>query len=148
MDGIYRQLFRSVAQHAGAFTQARYDTPPIPRRQIPIINTMVQTLPFGNVQVPIPGFGAMGLSSSMGTKLNSEQAEPVLQKAVDLGCTFWDTAASPHNPTVGGETLTGCRSLTGPARTKNFWVTSFGKITSAISFLVSYYFDYILCGIQ
>lgn len=67
---------------------------------------MVHTLPFGDVQVPIPGFGAMGLSSAMGTKLNSEQAEPVLQKAVDLGCTFWDTAASTHNPTADGEALT------------------------------------------
>jgi hypothetical protein len=53
---------------------------------------MVHTLPFGNIQVPVPGFGAMGLSSSMGHKLTYDEAEPVLLKAIELGCTFWDTA--------------------------------------------------------
>lgn len=53
---------------------------------------MVNSLPFGGQQVPVPGFGAMGLNSAMGTDLDLEQAEPVLLKAVKLGCTFWDTA--------------------------------------------------------
>lgn len=53
---------------------------------------MVNSLPFGGQQVPIPGFGAMGLNSAMGSNLELEQAEPVLLKAVELGCTFWDTA--------------------------------------------------------
>ncbi|KPM37585.1 hypothetical protein AK830_g9005 [Neonectria ditissima] len=53
---------------------------------------MVQTLPFGDIQVPVPGFGAMGMSHAMGTKIGSEEADLVFQKAVDLGCTFWDTA--------------------------------------------------------
>jgi predicted aldo/keto reductase-like oxidoreductase len=55
---------------------------------------MAKSLPFGDIQVPIPGFGAMGLSSAMGSNLDLEQAEPVLQKAIELGCTFWDTAVS------------------------------------------------------
>lgn len=55
---------------------------------------MAKSLPFGDTQVPIPGFGAMGLNSAMGTNLSLEQAEPVLQKAIELGCTFWDTAVS------------------------------------------------------
>ena len=55
---------------------------------------MVKTLPFGDLQVPVPGFGAMGLNSSMGTDFNLEQSEPVLLKAIELGCTFWDTAVS------------------------------------------------------
>lgn len=55
---------------------------------------MVKTLPFGDQQVPVPGFGAMGLNSAMGTDLSLEQSEPVLLKAVELGCTFWDTAVS------------------------------------------------------
>lgn len=55
---------------------------------------MAKSLPFGDIQVPIPGFGAMGLSSAMGTNLSLEEAEPVLQKAIELGCTFWDTAVS------------------------------------------------------
>lgn len=53
---------------------------------------MVKILPFGDIQIPTPGFGAMGLSFGLGSNLNLEQAEPVLLKAIELGCTFWDTA--------------------------------------------------------
>ncbi|CAI7585845.1 unnamed protein product [Penicillium glandicola] len=53
---------------------------------------MVKTLAFGDIQVPTPGFGAMGLSFGLGTNLSLEEAEPVLLKAIELGCTFWDTA--------------------------------------------------------
>lgn len=53
---------------------------------------MVKTLHFGDIQVPSPGFGAMGLSFGLGTNLSLEEAEPVLLKAFELGCTFWDTA--------------------------------------------------------
>ncbi|CRL27700.1 Aldo/keto reductase [Penicillium camemberti] len=53
---------------------------------------MVKTLPFGDIQIPTPGFGAMGLSFGLGSNLSLEQAEPVLLKALELGCTFWDTA--------------------------------------------------------
>ncbi|KAH7000552.1 aldo-keto reductase yakc [Ilyonectria destructans] len=53
---------------------------------------MVRTLPFADMEVPVPGFGAMGLSFVMGTNLTPEEAEPVLLKAIELGCTFWDTA--------------------------------------------------------
>lgn len=55
---------------------------------------MVRTLPFGEIQVPSPGFGAMGLSFGLGSNLSLEEAEPVLLKAIELGCTFWDTAVS------------------------------------------------------
>ncbi|KAJ4197288.1 hypothetical protein NW759_016311 [Fusarium solani] len=58
---------------------------------------MVNSLPFGGQQVPVPGFGAMGLNSAMGSDLDLEQAEPVLLKAVELGCTFWDTAVAYKN---------------------------------------------------
>ena len=34
----------------------------------------------------------MGLSFGLGTNLSLEEAEPVLLKAIELGCTFWDTA--------------------------------------------------------
>ncbi|KAJ5969645.1 hypothetical protein N7501_005893 [Penicillium viridicatum] len=53
---------------------------------------MGKTLPFGDIQIPTPGFGAMGLSFGLGSNLSLEQAEPVLLKAIELGCTFWDTA--------------------------------------------------------
>jgi len=55
---------------------------------------MVKTVPFGNsgIDIPQPGFGAMGLSSNIGNPLTEEQAEPLLLRAVELGCIFWDTA--------------------------------------------------------
>ncbi|RDW56911.1 putative aldo-keto reductase YakC [Coleophoma crateriformis] len=53
---------------------------------------MVKTLPFADIQVASPGFGAMGLSFGLGTNLSFDEAEPVLLKAIELGCTFWDTA--------------------------------------------------------
>ncbi|KAH7176946.1 NADP-dependent oxidoreductase domain-containing protein [Dactylonectria macrodidyma] len=55
---------------------------------------MVKTLPFGDTQVQSPGFGAMGISFGLGTNLSPEEAEPVLLKAIELGCTFWDTAVA------------------------------------------------------
>ncbi|KAL4789685.1 aldo/keto reductase [Aspergillus venezuelensis] len=58
---------------------------------------MVNILPLGDEQVANPGFGAMGLSCGMGSDLNLEQSEPVLLKAVELGCTFWDTAVAYKN---------------------------------------------------
>jgi aryl-alcohol dehydrogenase-like predicted oxidoreductase len=53
---------------------------------------MVKTFQFQDREVPSPGFGAMGLSFGLGSNLSLEQAEPVLLKAIELGCTFWDTA--------------------------------------------------------
>jgi aryl-alcohol dehydrogenase-like predicted oxidoreductase len=53
---------------------------------------MVKTLQFQDIQVPSPGFGAMGLSHGLGSDMSLEEAEPVLLKAIELGCTFWDTA--------------------------------------------------------
>jgi aryl-alcohol dehydrogenase-like predicted oxidoreductase len=58
---------------------------------------MVKTLPFGDIEVPVPGFGAMGFNHGLGQNLTLEQAEPVLLKALELGCTFWDTAVSPYS---------------------------------------------------
>ncbi|KAG8627337.1 hypothetical protein KVT40_004820 [Elsinoe batatas] len=53
---------------------------------------MVKALSFQDIQVPSPGFGVMGISFGLGNNLSLEQAEPVLLKAIELGCTFWDTA--------------------------------------------------------
>ncbi|KAK4618947.1 Aldo-keto reductase yakc [NADP(+)] [Fulvia fulva] len=54
---------------------------------------MVKTLLFRDIDVPVPGFGAMGIYLLRpGYNLSLEKAEPVLLKAIELGCTFWDTA--------------------------------------------------------
>ncbi|SPJ78356.1 aldo-keto reductase (AKR13) [Fusarium torulosum] len=58
---------------------------------------MVKAFPFGEQKVSVPGFGAMGLNCGMGTDLGLEQSDPVLLKAVELGCTFWDTAVAYKN---------------------------------------------------
>ncbi|KZZ93106.1 Triosephosphate isomerase [Ascosphaera apis ARSEF 7405] len=57
---------------------------------------MVKTLPFADIQVPTPGFGCMGLNHGFGYNYTLEEAEPVLLKAIELGCTFWDTAVIYH----------------------------------------------------
>lgn len=64
---------------------------------------MVQRLPFADTTVPTPGFGAMGISFGLGNNLTLEEAEPVLLKAIELGCTFWDTAvrSKSDNFTLG-----------------------------------------------
>ncbi|KAL4963394.1 NADP-dependent oxidoreductase domain-containing protein [Aspergillus stella-maris] len=55
---------------------------------------MVKSLPFADIYVPSPCFGTMGLSFNFGSNLSLEEAEPVLLKAIQLECTFWDTAVS------------------------------------------------------
>ncbi|ATY62493.1 aldo keto reductase [Cordyceps militaris] len=53
---------------------------------------MTQEFKVGDTKVSAPGFGAMGLNFGLGTSFDLEASEPVLLKAVELGCTFWDTA--------------------------------------------------------
>lgn len=43
-------------------------------------------------QVPCMGFGLMGLSSAYGAVESTEERLKVLDRAVRLGETFWDTA--------------------------------------------------------
>lgn len=62
------------------------------RTQASLLAIMVKTLRFRDLEVPVPGFGAMGISFALGNNLTYEQAEPVLLRALELGCTFWDTA--------------------------------------------------------
>ncbi|KAH7209952.1 NADP-dependent oxidoreductase domain-containing protein [Fusarium oxysporum] len=62
------------------------ETPPTP--------TMVRSMRFRDLQVPTPGFGAMGISFALGNDLSYDEAEPVLLEALEQGCTFWDTAVS------------------------------------------------------
>ncbi|TYJ55912.1 hypothetical protein B9479_003435 [Cryptococcus floricola] len=66
---------------------------------------MVKTAPFQDVQVPVPGFGAMGLSIAYGPADDTE-SHKTLQKAIDLGCTFWDSAVvygAGHNESLIGD---------------------------------------------
>jgi hypothetical protein len=100
---------------------------------------MVNLLPFGGQQVPVPGFGAMGLSSAMGSDLSLEQAEPVLLKAIELGCTFWDTAVTGSWSKLKMLFLmaSGSRLPIRMAQTSSYLGILLRSITSMISFLVS-----------
>ena len=41
-----------------------------------------------------PGFGAIAKADAHGTTLTAEQPEPVLLRALEIGCTSWDTASA------------------------------------------------------
>ncbi|XWW94361.1 hypothetical protein V2A60_002304 [Cordyceps javanica] len=58
---------------------------------------MAANLQIGDTKVVAPGFGAMGLNFGLGSSFDLDQAEPTLLKAVELGCTFWDTAVVYKN---------------------------------------------------
>ncbi|KAK9385175.1 NADP-dependent oxidoreductase domain-containing protein [Lipomyces mesembrius] len=48
-------------------------------------------------EVTAIGFGAMGISAFYEPKLDDEAAFTILDKALELGCTFWDTARMYNN---------------------------------------------------
>ncbi|KAJ9096334.1 hypothetical protein QFC21_005154 [Naganishia friedmannii] len=65
---------------------------------------MTRTLPFQDISVPVPGFGAMGFSMGYGPAKDEESLQ-TLAKAVELGCTFWDSAVvygAGHNESLIG----------------------------------------------
>ncbi|WOO81905.1 Aldo-keto reductase yakc [NADP(+)] [Vanrija pseudolonga] len=65
---------------------------------------MVKFAKFANIEVPVPGFGAMGMSAAFGPA-NDDESLKVLKHAVDIGCTFWDSAVvygSGHNESLLG----------------------------------------------
>lgn len=92
---------------------------------------MVKTLPFADIEVLTPGFGAMGISFGLGNNLTLEQAEPVLLKAIELGCTFWDTAVglrSEYQHLIRTSNRRD-RSSTKPESMRSSWGISSGNTT-------------------
>lgn len=68
---------------------------------------MPSTLKFAGMDVPVPGFGAMGMSFAYG-KADDETSKKTLMHAIELGCTFWDTATiygMGHNERLIGSVL-------------------------------------------
>ncbi len=66
----------------------------------------------GNLKVSAMGFGCMGMSHAYGTVSTKEEAQALLNKAMDLGCDFFDTAEvygtaddPHHNEKLLGELL-------------------------------------------
>ncbi|KAM0752609.1 Aldo/keto reductase [Meredithblackwellia eburnea MCA 4105] len=70
---------------------------------------MVTTIKIDDsLTVTSPGYGGMGLSQSYGPT-NDEEGKKVLRHAIEIGCTFWNTAriygAEQHNEKLIGEVL-------------------------------------------
>jgi len=66
----------------------------------------------GDLEVSEIGFGCMGMSHAYGTVSTKKEAEDLIKKAIDCGCTFFDTAEiygtaeNPHhNEKLLGEVL-------------------------------------------
>ncbi|GAA5986310.1 hypothetical protein JCM10908_003699 [Rhodotorula pacifica] len=75
-------------------------------------------------ELPLPGFGAMGMSFAYGTP-NDEESKATLRKAIEIGCTVWDTATiygMGHNEKIIGEVL-----REGDNRKKVFLIDKFGN---------------------
>ncbi|KAJ2798584.1 hypothetical protein H4S07_005657, partial [Coemansia furcata] len=71
------------------------------------IPTIEIGVPGDKVRVPRIGLGTMGMSSFYGTIDDSESLK-VLNYAIDMGCTFWDTAdvyGAGHNERLLGQVL-------------------------------------------
>jgi hypothetical protein len=86
--------FSSIIVSCASF-ELRSDTMlPLPRRQLGRYGPEVSAL----------GFGAMGLSASYGKVEENEARFAVLDRALQLGSTFWDTSD------VCVYTLVRCRS--------------------------------------
>lgn len=66
----------------------------------------------GNLKVSAMGFGCMGMSHAYGTVSTKAEAQALLEKVMDLGCNFFDTAEvygtaddPHHNEKLLGELL-------------------------------------------
>ncbi|BGP61919.1 hypothetical protein NBRC10512v2_003239 [Rhodotorula toruloides] len=73
--------------------------------------------------VPVPGFGAMGMSAFYG-QINDDESKATLRKAIEIGCTCWDTSSMygwGHNEKIIGEVL-----KEGDNRKKVFLISKFG----------------------
>ncbi|CAF5019138.1 unnamed protein product [Rotaria sp. Silwood1] len=78
-------------------------------------------------QVSAIGFGAMGLSAFYGTPASDEERFKVLDRTIELGCTFIDTADVYGD----NEELIGKYFKTYPERRKKvFLATKFGNVVS------------------
>ncbi|KAH7098839.1 putative aldo-keto reductase [Auriculariales sp. MPI-PUGE-AT-0066] len=69
------------------------------------------------------GFGLMGMSAFYGPALEDKDAFPLLDRAIELGCTFWDTS---NIYGANEETLNRYFKARPDAREKVFLATKFG----------------------
>ena len=85
-----------------------------------------RTLGKSNLQVSAVGLGCMGLSHAYGAPADKEDIMTLLENAVDMGCTFFDTAeiyGTPDNPHLNEEMV---GEALAPYRNKVVIATKFG----------------------
>lgn len=85
-----------------------------------------RTLGKSNLQVSAIGLGCMGLSHAYGAPADKEDIMTLLANAVDMGCTFFDTAeiyGTPDNPHLNEEMV---GEALAPYRNKVVIATKFG----------------------
>ena len=85
-----------------------------------------RTLGKSNLQVSAVGLGCMGLSHAYGAPADKEDIMTLLANAVDMGCTFFDTAeiyGTPDNPHLNEEMV---GEALAPYRNKVVIATKFG----------------------
>ena len=85
-----------------------------------------RTLGKSNLQVSAVGLGCMGLSHAYGAPAGKEDIMTLLANAVDMGCTFFDTAeiyGTPDNPHLNEEMV---GEALAPYRNKVVIATKFG----------------------
>ena len=85
-----------------------------------------RTLGKSNLQVSVVGLGCMGLSHAYGAPADKEDILTLLANAVDMGCTFFDTAeiyGTPDNPHLNEEMV---GEALAPYRNKVVIATKFG----------------------
>ncbi|KAJ2819013.1 hypothetical protein FBU31_005678 [Coemansia sp. 'formosensis'] len=100
-------------------------------------------VPGDKVRVPRIGLGTMGMSSIYGAVDDSESLK-VLNHAIDMGCTFWDTAdlyGAGHNERLLGQVLK-------TRRNEVFLCTKFGVMHTEAGPDFKGNFDTLVTGIS
>ncbi|KAJ2822223.1 hypothetical protein GGI24_004005 [Coemansia furcata] len=107
------------------------------------IPTIEIGVPGDKVRVPRIGLGTMGMSSIYGAVDDSESLK-VLNHAIDMGCTFWDTAdlyGAGHNERLLGQVLKNRRN-------EVFLCTKFGVMHTEAGPDFKGNFDKLVTGIS
>jgi aryl-alcohol dehydrogenase-like predicted oxidoreductase len=89
----------------------------------------MQTRRLGELKVSAVGFGAMGFSHGYGPGPDDDEAERLMREAVDLGCTFFDTAegyGAGENERLVGRALA-------PVRDQVVIATKFSRIRGPLA---------------
>ncbi|KZV84920.1 Aldo/keto reductase [Exidia glandulosa HHB12029] len=107
---------------------------------IPTMTVPTRTFGKNGPQVSVVGLGLMGMSAYYGPAMPDETAFPLLDKAIELGCTHWDTRCAYN-------TLNRYFKARPGAREKVFLATKFGVLWDGKTMSARGDYDYVIeCG--